>query len=87
MTLPTTPSRIAVAPDLLARIGEGHVAYVREMKSEDFARIFPGGPELPPGVDLFALFGAGGQPILVADAREAALAGALDQNLVPVALQ
>lgn len=81
------PHPNAVAPEVLAQIGEGHVAYVREMKSDDFARLFPGGPELPAGIDLFALFGATGRPLLVADARELALAGARDQDLVPVSLQ
>ncbi len=81
-----TQTLFAIAPEVLAQMGEGHVAYVREMKSEDFCRIFPGGPELPAGVNLFALFGAAGQPILVSDARDLALAGALDQDLVAVAL-
>lgn len=71
--------------EALAHLGEGHVGYVRRMRTEDFARLFPGGPELPEG-ELFALFGATGMPILVSDAAEVALAGALDQNLVAVAL-
>ena len=81
-----TPT-ITIAPEALAQMGEGLVAYVREMQSDDFARLFPGGPDLPSGVALFALFGAAGQPILVSDARELALAGALDQDLVAVPLQ
>lgn len=71
--------------EALAHLGEGHVGYVRRMRAEDFARLFPGGPELPEG-DLFALFGATGQPILVSDERDVALAGAMDHDLVPVAL-
>ena len=43
---------------MLAQIGEGQLAYVRRIKAEDFQRLFPGGPELPEGIDLFALFGA-----------------------------
>ena len=78
------PAR-SIAPDVLAQLGEGLVGYVRRMKSEDFRRLFPGGPELPEG-ELFALFGATGQPILVSDAQEIALAGAIDHDLVPVTL-
>ncbi len=78
--------RIDIAPEVLAQIGEGHLAYVREMSSEDLARAFPGGPELPPGLRLWALIGAGGQPIVVADDREVALSTALENDLEPVSL-
>lgn len=74
----------AVSAEMLAHVGEGHVAYVREMMSEEIARIYPGGPTLPPGVRLWALIGAGGQPILVADDPSVALAGAHDHDLVTV---
>lgn len=78
--------RIDVAPEVLAQIGEGHLAYVREFSSEDLARAFPGGPELPPGLRLWALIGAAGQPIMVADDRDLALESAREHDLVPVSL-
>lgn len=78
--------RIDIAPEVLAQIGAGQVAYVREMSSEDLARAFPGGPELPPGLTLFALIGAAGEPILVADDRDVALSGAAEHDLVAVSL-
>ncbi len=78
--------RIDIAPEVLAAIGVGHLAYVREMSSEDLARAFPGGPDLPPGLKLWALIGAAGEPILVADDRDVALSGALEQDLVAVSL-
>lgn len=77
---------IDIAPEVLARIGEGQLAYVREMTSEDLARAYPGGPELPPGLKLFALIGAAGQPILVADDREVALSSAREHDLVALSL-
>ena len=78
--------RIDIAPEVLAEIGVGHLAYLREMTSEDLTRAFPGGPELPPGLKLWALMGAGGEPILVADDRDVALEGALENDLVAVSL-
>ena len=78
--------RIQIAPEMFARLGEGHLAYVREMKSEDLVRLFPGGPALPPGLRLWALIGAAGEPILVSDDRETALHGALEQDLTAVSL-
>ena len=80
------PHRIDIAPEALAAIGVGHLAYVREMTSDDLARAFPGGPELPSGLKLWALIGAAGEPILVADDRDVALEGALEHDLVAVSL-
>ncbi|MER2604486.1 MAG: DUF1150 family protein [Siculibacillus sp.] len=70
--------------ETLARLGEGEVAYIREFRSEEIAAIYPGGPDLPAGVRLWALIGAAGRPILVADDPSLALAGALDQDLTTV---
>lgn len=70
----------------LAHIGEGAVAYMREMDAEDLQGKFPGIPDMEPGTKLWALFAANGQPILLADARDAALAGAFQNDLEPVSL-
>jgi hypothetical protein len=70
----------------LAHLGEGTVAYVREMDTSDLKVKFPGLPELAPGLKLWALFGASGQPILISDERDRAIAGAMENDLVPVAL-
>jgi hypothetical protein len=78
--------RIDVAPEVLAQIGVGHIAYLREMSSEDLVRAFPGAPELPPGLRLWALIGAAGEPIMVADDRDLALESAREHDLVPVSL-
>jgi len=70
----------------LAHLGEGTVAYLREIGSEELKGRFPGLPEIEPGTKLWALFAANGQPILLSDARDRALAGAFENNLVPVAI-
>ncbi|MCR4267347.1 DUF1150 family protein [Nitratireductor sp. ZSWI3] len=78
--------KIEITQQQLAHIGEGAVAYMREMTAEDLQGKFPGMPDLTPGTRLWALFAANGQPILLADARDAALAGAFQNDLQTVSL-
>lgn len=75
-----------VTQDQLAHIGEGVVAYLREMPSEELKGKFPGLPDIAPGTRLWALFAANGDPILLSDARDRALAGAFENDLTPVAV-
>ncbi len=70
----------------LALMGEGEVAYVKPMSSDEVMRLFPGVPELQPGLDLFALLSASGAPILLADSRDAAVANAWANDLETVSL-
>jgi hypothetical protein len=70
----------------LAALGEGQIAYLKPMLSEDIRKAFPQAPQLAPGLKLFALFGADGMPILLADSRAAALANAWENELQTVSL-
>lgn len=70
----------------LAHLGEGTVAYLREIGSEELMGKFPGLPQIAPGTRLWALFAANGQPILLSDARERAIAGAFENDLTPVSI-
>ena len=70
----------------LAHLGEGSVAYLREIGSEELKGKFPGLPDIAPNTRLWALFAANGQPILLSDARERAIAGAFENDLVPVSI-
>ena len=88
-TAPLTPADLdpsAFQPSDLAILGEGHIAYVRPIRSEDVRRLFPQAPALTPGLDLFALLSASGEPIMLADSRDAVLANAIAQDLHPVSL-
>jgi hypothetical protein len=69
-----------------AHLGEGVVAYLREIDSEDLKGRFANLPELKPGTKLWALFAANGQPILLSDTRATALAGAMENDLMPVSI-
>lgn len=82
----TVEAKLNVTPAQLADIGEGVVAYLREMPSEELKNKFPGLPEIQPGTRLWALFGANGQPILLSDERSRAIAGAMENDLTPVAI-
>lgn len=70
----------------LAALGEGLVAYVKTIRSEDLNDLFPGSPAVQPGLKLFALLGADGKPLIVTDTRDAALANAMQHELHMVSL-
>jgi hypothetical protein len=70
----------------LASLGEGAIAYVRPITSEDAQNLFPQIRGLEPGQQLFALLGASGAPILLADTRDAALANAWENHLATVSV-
>lgn len=70
----------------LAHLGEGSLAYLKEIDSEELRGKFPGMPEIEPGTRLWAVFAANGRPIMLTDARDTAVAGALQNDLTPVSL-
>jgi hypothetical protein len=76
----------SMTPEALAALGGGKLAYVKPMTSDDVTRIFPGAPELAPGLKLFALLAADGSPILLTDSRDTALANAWEHDLATVSL-
>lgn len=75
-----------ISPEALAMMGEGHIAYVKQIRSEDVANLFPQAPKLSPGLKLFALHAANGAPIMLTDSLEAALANAWSHELQPVSV-
>ena len=81
-----TVQPIRLSPADLAALGEGQVAYVKPMSSDDVRRLFPQAPELAPGLPLFALLSASGAPILLTDSRDAAVANAWAHDLQTVSL-
>jgi hypothetical protein len=80
----TTPTEFN--PAELAALGEGQVAYVRPMQSDEVQRLFPQAPAMAPGLQLFALLSASGAPILLTDSHDAALANAWAHDLRTVSL-
>jgi len=76
----------SVTAEALASLGEGHIAYVKQIRSEDVPGLFPQAPRIAPGLKLFALHAANGTPIMLTDSREAAIANAWSQELQAVSV-
>jgi hypothetical protein len=76
----------SVSPETLATLGEGHIAYVKQIRSEDVPDLFPEAPQIAPGLKLFALHSADGTPIMLTDSREAAVANAWSNELQAVSV-
>jgi hypothetical protein len=75
-----------VSAESLATLGEGHIAYVKQIRSEDVPGLFPQAPKIAPGLKLFALHAADGTPIMLTDSREAAIANAWSNELQAVSV-
>jgi hypothetical protein len=75
-----------LTPEQFAHLGGGQVAYVKPMSSEDVARLFPQVEGLRPGIQLFALLGADGSPLLLTDSKDAAIANAWEHELQTVSV-
>ena len=75
-----------ITQDALAHLGDGRLAYVKAIRSEDVAGLFPQAPQIAPGVTLFALHAADGTPIMLTDTRESALASAWSNELEAVSV-
>ncbi len=72
--------------ETFAGLGEGKLAYVRQIRSEDLSGLFPDAPPVVPGLKLWALSHANGRPILISDSREAAIANAAEHDLLMVSV-
>jgi hypothetical protein len=76
----------SMSAEEFARLGGGSIAYLRPIRSEQVGTLFPGAPEIQPGLNLFALLGADGSPIMLTDSKDAALANAIEQQLLTVSV-
>ena len=82
----TAMTQIEISPEALAQLGDGEIAYVRAIRSEDVPALFPKVREIQPGLKLFALHAADGTPIMLTDSREVAIANAMSQQLETVSV-
>jgi len=82
----TAAGHPALTAQEFAHLGDGSLAYVKTVNSEDVARLFPQAPPMKPGIKLFALLGADGSPIMLTDSKDAAIANAWEHELETVGL-
>jgi len=75
-----------VSKDALADLGAGKAGYIRKMTSDEVTERFPGAPKLQSGIDLWALFGADGTPILLSDDPSTAYGRAAEDELATVSV-
>lgn len=76
----------SLSGDEFAHLGHGALAYVKPIKSDEVAKLFPLAPAIQPGLDLFLLLGADGVPIMLTDSKDAALSNAWEHQLQTVSL-
>ncbi|WP_185984023.1 DUF1150 family protein [Aureimonas mangrovi] len=69
-----------------AALGEGHLAYLRRMSSDDIRAKFPAAQSIRPGIKLWALFSADGTPLAVSDDRSSILASASENELMTLSI-
>lgn len=80
-----TPAAMMSAIDF-ARLGDGQVAYVKQVNSDQAQNLFPALTGLPDGMDLYAVVGADGTPLGLADSRSSAIASVFEYELEPVSV-
>jgi hypothetical protein len=86
MTNEKTIEQNTISPDALAHLGDGRIAYVKTILSDEVRKLFPQAPQIAPGIRLFSLHAADGTPIMLTDTREAAVANAWSQELETVSV-
>ncbi len=75
-----------VDTESFAHLGDGDIAYIREVRSEDVRDMFPNAPQMIGGMTLWALLSADGSPIMLADSRDAVVANAMEADLTTVSV-
>lgn len=64
-----------------AALGDGEVAYIKPMTSEEAQEAYPTIDDLPAGLNLFALHAADGTPIALTDDMSTAIEHAMGDEL------
>ena len=74
------------SPESLASYGGGQVAYIKPIRCEEAASLYPRMPYLSPWFTLYSLHAADGKLLAVTDSLEEAVAGATSRELQAVSL-
>jgi hypothetical protein len=79
-------TRTALSPDPFTAADGSRLAYLKEVRSEDVALLYPEAPALQPGQRVFALHLADGTPVVLAESRASALQDAREFRLEMVSV-
>jgi hypothetical protein len=83
----TINSKWTILPDSeFAALGGGHLAYVREIDSEKATSLVGKPVTVEPGTHIFAVYGADGNPLAITDSHAAAIANAVEHELMPMSV-
>lgn len=86
VSLADSAQDLVISEQALAHMGDGKVAYVKAVRSDDIGKLFPDAPAIAPGLELFVLLSASGTPLVIADTADAAKLNAWHNDLVTVSL-
>ena len=68
------------------QLGDGEVAYIKQLNIDLAQKLFPALRGKLEGIDLYAVLGADGTPLALTDSRNAAIANAIENDLVPLSV-
>lgn len=68
------------------QLGDGEVAYIKQLDLDLAQKLFPALRGKVDGINLYALLGADGTPLALTDSRNAAIASAIENDLVPLSV-
>jgi len=67
-----------------ARLGGGHMAYIREIEKDKASALMGNDGSVPQADKLYCLYGADGTPMAISGSEEAAIANAFEHELLPM---
>lgn len=76
---------LLMTPSEFAQLGDGEVAYIKQLDRDVAKQLFPSLRTVK-GINLYAVLGADGTPLALADSRNAAIANAIENDLVPLSV-
>jgi hypothetical protein len=77
---------LAMSRKEFKQLGDGEVAYIKQLNIDLARKLFPALRGKLEGIDLYAVLGADGTPLALTDSRNAAIANALENDLVPLSV-
>ncbi len=75
-----------ISDEELAGMGNGRIAYMRQISGREIAAAFPGAVQMPDDALVWALFSADGTPLALAEDAGGALGSAMENNLTAVSV-